>query len=135
MRRFLRQIVLLCALTVVSGFVAVSASAAQSPVVTDCNTHGKLTRHYSDVQLRTALSTMPADVKEYSDCYDVVNRTLLAQVASPHDTGIGGSGKSGGGSFLPTPLIVVLVLLALSAATFGVIALRRRWTGDTPTGS
>jgi hypothetical protein len=66
---------------------------------------------------------MPADVKEYTDCYDVIQRTLLAQ-AGGHGGGSGGSGS--GGSFLPTPLLVVLIVLALGAVSFSVAAIRRR---------
>jgi hypothetical protein len=67
---------------------------------------------------------MPADVKEYTDCYDVVQRQLLAQIGGGHGGGAGGSGS--GGSFLPTPLLVVLILLGLGAVSFGVVAIRRR---------
>ncbi len=74
-------------------------------------------------ELRHALATMPADVKEYSDCYDVINRALLAEIGGLH----GNAGNSSsGGSFLPTPVIVVLVILLLAAATLGALALRRR---------
>src|SRR5947209_5193343 len=100
----------LIALAVVVGALVAcaSASAAQTQVVTDCNTHGKLTRHYSVPQLRNALATLPADVKEYTDCYDVIQRALLLQVGgSSHGGGSdrkGGSSPGGGsgGSFLPT---------------------------------
>ena len=74
-------------------------------------------------ELRGALTTMPADVKEYTNCYDVIQRTLLAQVGG-HGGGSGGSGS--GGSFLPTPLLVVLILLGLGAVSFGAVAIRRR---------
>jgi len=128
----------LIALAVVVGALVAcaSASAAQTQVVTDCNTHGKLTRHYSVPQLRNALATLPADVKEYTDCYDVIQRALLLQVGgSSHGGGSGPGGGSSpgggsGGSFLPTPLIVVLALLALAGAGFGMAAARRRGGGE-----
>src|SRR5947209_1469516 len=107
-----------------------SASAAQTQVVTDCNTHGQLTRHYSVAQLRNALATLPADVKEYTDCYDVIQRALLAQLGGPSHGGGPGSGGGSGGSFLPTPLIVLLVLLALAGAGFGMAAARRRGSSE-----
>jgi hypothetical protein len=121
--------------TVACLLAAAPASAGQSPVTRDCNSHGRLTRHYSTAQLHTALSTMPADVKEYTDCYDVINRALLAQIASPHDGGGGDASQKSGGSFLPTPLVVILGLLGLAAAGFGAVAIRRRWSGGTSTGS
>lgn len=93
-------------------------------MISDCNTHGRLTQRYSVSQLRAALGTMPADVKEYTDCYDVIQRTLFAQLSSTH---VGGSGKSSsGGSFLPTPLIVVLAVLVVGALGLGAVALSRR---------
>jgi len=99
--------------------------APQSGAVADCNAHGQLTHQYTDSQLRIALGTMPADVKEYTDCYDVIQRALLAQVGSVHDSPASASGGSGG-SFLPTPVIVVLVVLVAVGAALGALALRRR---------
>jgi hypothetical protein len=104
------------------------ATAAQSPVVTDCVAHGKLTRSYTEQQLRTALSTMSANVKEYTDCSDVIERALLQALSHPTKPGKNSSSTSGG-SFLPTPVIVVLVLLVLAGVTFGAIAIRRRQGG------
>jgi hypothetical protein len=105
---------------------ASAAYAVQTQVVTDCNTHGALTQQYTAGQLRNALATLPADVKEYTDCYDVIQRALLAQLGSSGRGGGPGTGGGSGGSFLPTPLIIVLVLLALGGAGFGVLAARRR---------
>jgi hypothetical protein len=100
------------------------ALAAQSPALTDCFAHGQLTGHYSTSELRIALNTIPVSATQYTVCYDVIQRQLLAQVRTP---GPGtGSGSSSGGSFLPTPVIVVLVLLALGAVTFAAIAIRSR---------
>jgi hypothetical protein len=120
-----------------AGVLAASASAlvaapalgaGQSPAVADCNAHAQLTRTYTAKQLQNALATMPADIKEYTDCYDVIQRALLAQVSGRQAGGSRDSHGSGG-SFLPTPVIVVIVLLALAAATFGALALRRRAGG------
>ncbi len=105
--------------------VAPGALAA-SPVISDCNANGRLTRHYSVSQLQTALSTMPADVKEYTDCYDVIQRTLLSEASGSHLANPGSSQASTGGSFLPTPVIVVLVLVVLAGATLGAFVVRRR---------
>ena len=91
---------------------------------------GNLQQDEVDGQLRTALSTMPADVKEYTDCYDVIQRALLAQIGSSHQSGGGGQGS--GGSFLPTPLIVVLVVLVVGTAGFAAVAARRRGGGGGP---
>lgn len=118
----------MCALAATSGalMVAAPAALAAAPAVADCNSHGYLSRQYSTAQLEQALSTMPADIKEYTDCYDVINRTLLSQQGTAHGGGGAPTQSSGGGSFLPTPVLVVLVLLALAAAALGALAIRRR---------
>jgi hypothetical protein len=127
MRRLSRAVAVISALAVSAvGLVAAPpALAAQNPAITDCVAHVTLKGTYTSAQLRTALSTMSADVKEYTDCYDVIQRALLAQIGGSHQKG-NGSGSDSSGSFLPTPLIVVLVLLALGAVTFGAVAIRRR---------
>jgi hypothetical protein len=121
MRKLSILITLVCALATAS-----PAAAKQSVVVGDCVAHGQLTQTYSAGQLKTGLSTMSATVKEYTNCYDVIQRALLNEIGGvkvkPNTTAAAGSG----GSFLPTPVIVVLVLLALAGVTFGAIAIRRR---------
>jgi hypothetical protein len=122
MRRLLILIVLLaCACA-----APVAWAAGQTGPVADCNAHQQLTHHYSAAQLRRALNTMPADIKEYTDCYDVIQRQLLAQLGHPRPGAAAPKSSSSGGSFLPTPVIVVLVVLILAAAGFGALALRRR---------
>ena len=103
---------------------AAPASAKLSGAVADCNTHTRLTQTYTAAQLRTALNTMPADVKEYTDCYDVIQRALLADIGGIKADGSGSS--DGGSSFLPTPLLIVLGVLVVGAGVFAVIAYRRR---------
>jgi hypothetical protein len=99
-------------------------AATGSAALADCNGHDALTHVYSVAALQNALATMPATMKEYTDCQDVISRALTNALGSKGGTGGGGGGS--GSSFLPTPVIVVLVLLALAAATFGAIAVRRR---------
>ncbi len=119
MRTLVALTVLLCA---VGCLAAGSATAAGlSAPVADCDTHGQLTRSYSAAQLRSALATMPADVNEYTNCHDVIQRALLAKLGK-----LGDAGGSGGGSFLPTWLLVVLILLVLGGAALGAVALRNR---------
>jgi hypothetical protein len=110
------------------GVLAVPAHAAGlSPAAADCNAHGQLTKTYSVAQLRAALATLPADLAEYSNCHDVIQRALLAEVKGLHP----GTG-SGGGSFLPTWLLIVLIVLVLGGVGFAVAAVRRRDGGDVP---
>jgi hypothetical protein len=103
---------------------AVPAVAAPSPVIADCNSHGKLTQHYSVAQLHTALSAMPADVQEYTDCYNVIQNQLEAQVAGHKVDPNNSSGGGGGG--LSTPLLIVLVVVVLGGGALAGVALQRR---------
>ncbi len=104
---------------------AAPASAKFTAPVADCNAHTQLTRHYTPAQLKQALNTMPSDVKEYTDCYDVINRAYLAAIGEIK-SGAPASSSTGGSSFLPTPLLVLLGVLIVAAAGFGIVALRRR---------
>ena len=97
-----------------------------APAVVDCNLHAALTRNYTIPQLQNALATMPADVREYSDCYTVIQHQLLLQLGELH--GQGGAGQ-GGGPFLPAWLIVILAVLVATAGGFGVLAVRNRRAG------
>jgi hypothetical protein len=99
---------------------APAAGAGGNPIINDCFTHGRLTRQYSVPALRHALAVMPAEVKQYSNCYDVI-QTSLANGGKP-----GGLGSGGGGSFLPTPVLVVLIIVVLALVTAGAIGYRRR---------
>ena len=100
------------------------AWGAQPSPVADCNAHLRLTRYYTPQQLQQGLNTMPADIKEYTDCYGVLQNQLLAELGAGHVHSVPTAGS--GGSFLPTPLLVVLGVLVLAAAGFGVVAVRRR---------
>jgi hypothetical protein len=122
MRRWYAPLAVSCALCVCAAVAAPATGAGLSGPVSDCNAHGTLTRHYTTQQLQKALATMPADIKEYTSCPDVINHQLLVQLGKlPSSGGLGG----GGGSFLPVWLIVVLALLVAGGAAFGVVAMRR----------
>jgi hypothetical protein len=100
-------------------------AAGGAAVLADCNSHNTLTRTYGVPALENALRTMPADVQEYTDCRDVIQRALLAEEGRLRQ-GSAPATASSGGSFLPTPVIVALALLALAAASLGALAWRRR---------
>jgi hypothetical protein len=123
---------LLITLLAVLAALAVGASSpapalADASVLSDCNAHQRLTEQRSVAALRAALSSMPADVKEYTNCYDVIQRALLAELGGGHTSGTAPSSSSGsGGSFFSAPVIVVVGVLILAAGAFGVLALRRR---------
>ena len=99
-----------------------AAATGVSAPVADCYAHGMLTHHYSAAELSKALATMPADIAEYSNCHDVLEHAMLADLGKLG----GGGGSGGGGSFMPTWLLVVLALLVLGGASFGAVALRNR---------
>lgn len=122
MKRRSRSVIALVGVLLGCTLCAAPAVAGLTPPVADCNQHATLTHSYSVLALRTALNTMPADVQEYTDCYDVIQRALLAQLGHQHSSGSGG----GGGSFLPTPVVIVLILLGLSGVSFAVMVLTRR---------
>jgi hypothetical protein len=109
---------------------APAALGAGNPVISECSNTGQLTHTYPLPELRHALATLPASVKEYTDCSDVINQAIVAALGSK--TSKGGSGKSSGGSFLPTPVIVILVVLILAAVVFGAMAIRSRRQGPGP---
>jgi Spy/CpxP family protein refolding chaperone len=125
-----RAITLLAVVSALSLGAPIAAAAASggtaSQAITDCNDHGQLTQHYSSSTLRAALAQMPVDVKEYTDCYDVIERQLFKQLGTSAPGSATATGSSSGGSFLPTWLIIVIVILALAAITFGALAIRRR---------
>jgi hypothetical protein len=99
--------------------------AGGNAIINDCQSTGKLSHSYTLAELRHALAVMPASVKQYTSCYDVITQGILT-VRSGKKTGpTGGSG----GSFLPTPVIIILVVLILAAVTFGALAIRRRRMG------
>ena len=124
MRKLLLMIVLVYLLGALGGAMlpAPAAAAGLSPPVADCEQHGQLTRNYSAAELRQALSTMPAEVAEYTNCPNVIRQALLNQI---HGLKGGGSG-GGGGSFLPAWVIAILAVLAATAAGSAALAVRNR---------
>ncbi len=122
-----RLIVLISALVAIALSLCTAPGAGASSgseVIADCYKHLTLTRTYSVAVLQDAVKTIPAEVAEYTDCRDVIERALLTEEGKLHRSG-SATGGSSGSSFLPTPLIVVLVVLALAAVGLGVLAVRR----------
>jgi hypothetical protein len=76
-----------------------------STVYRDCETNGQLTGHYSRAELQSALSNIPSQMAEYSDCQAIIQRALLS-ASTPSGGHHGGSstivpasrGRGGGGS-------------------------------------
>jgi hypothetical protein len=86
-------------LIVLVAFCALGAPAAQAnyrDVIKDCAQDGTLDKKYSDADLMKAKKNLPADVKEYSDCSEVIAAAIGG--AGKHSGGGGnGGGASGGG--------------------------------------
>jgi hypothetical protein len=83
LRRLLAAAVLSFCLLVPAG----SALASGADVLKDCNNNGHLTKTYTQKELHQALAQMPADLREYSDCANIIRQAEL-----------GLSGGPGGGS-------------------------------------
>lgn len=116
------------ALAIAGASTPVALAAGGNPIINDCQSTGRLSHSYTLQELRHALAVMPASVKQYTSCYDVISQGILT-VQSGKKTGpTGGSGSS----FLPTPVIIILVILILAAVTFGALAIRRRHAGAEP---
>ncbi len=119
--RSLRPLLIACALA--GALLVPSQALALSPVITDCNTHNALTHHYSVSQLRHALATMPADVKEYTACYQIIDDQLFRQLGRRVPGS--GSGSSGGGSFVSTPILIAVIVVILLGGGLAYAAWRR----------
>ena len=111
-----------------------SAKQLGNEAVKDCYSHGRLTRHYTKAELRTALAVMPAYVQQYSDCQSVLESALANGTVKANGTG------GGGGSSISAPVIIAIVVVVLAIVTFGGILIRRRrgladgaLDGDAPT--
>jgi H+/Cl- antiporter ClcA len=110
-----------------TAFATPPALAAGNAIINDCQSNGQLTHPYTVAQLRHALSVMPASVKQYTSCFDVVQNALVSARKNHGTTPV--SSSKGSSSFLPTPVIIILVVLILGALTFGALAIRRRRGG------
>jgi hypothetical protein len=124
----MRLIAVVCAAAALAGASAgapVALAAVGNAVINDCESNGQLTHPYTLQELQHALAVMPASIKQYTNCYDVIQEAILKSHGRT-----GSAGTSSGSSFLPTPVIVILVVLILAAITFGAIAVRRRATAN-----
>ena len=108
-----------------AGSIALAAKPVGNPVLADCNANGVITHNFTLAQLRHALAIMPASDKQYGDCPDAIQAAIIKVKANKPIVSDSGSG----GSFLPTPVIIILVVLILAGVTFGALAVRRRNAG------
>jgi hypothetical protein len=124
-RRVLGILALGCLLGLVSAAPPVAAAGLTPDA--DCQRNGRLTQSYTAGELKAGLTNMPAYQREYSGCYNVLQQALLLKIGA-----LKAGGSSGGSSFLPTWLIVVLAILVVGGVAFGIVALRNRGSGRGP---
>jgi hypothetical protein len=127
-----RLTALVCAVLTlaVPAAMATPALGAGNAIINDCQSHGQLTHPYTVTQLRHALAVMPATVKQYTSCFDVVQSALVS-ARKNHGVAPAHGGGGGSSSFLPTPVIIIIVVVLLAAVTFGALAIRRRRAGTS----
>ena len=91
-RKRIRHIpaILIAALGVLAAGAPAASAANYHDAIRDCNDDGVLQGHYSRSTLRQARNHLPASLREYSDCADVLARAL----ASAGKTGGTGGGQS-----------------------------------------
>ena len=142
--RPMRALKLFACVWLVAGGLAVAAGnavASQSPAA-DCNDHGyKLTQSYTVAELEHALATMPASIKEYTPCYQVIQQELDKVIGTGTGTGTGTTSSGSSSSFLSGPLIVIVIVLVLAGGGAAYLASRRKpsdgedgQAGDQPAG-
>jgi len=81
-------------LAVLAATAQVASAGDYHAAIRDCNDDGVLQGHYSLHTLRQARAHLPASLREYSDCADVLARAIAA-------AGRPGSGGSAGGGSAP----------------------------------
>ena len=65
---------------------AIATYTVNYSIVHDCTANGRLTHPYTASQLRRALATMPATIKAYTDCSNVIRRALGTQANKPNSS-------------------------------------------------
>jgi hypothetical protein len=79
--------------------VAAPAAMAgtRGDIIRDCENDGRLDGNYTPSEIRDARNNLPADVDQYSNCRDVLNRALGGTGDKQVGGGSGGGGPLGGG--------------------------------------
>jgi hypothetical protein len=93
MRRALLLTALLCLLAPASGFA--STASEGNRVIRDCSSDGEINGKYSQGAYKYALSHLPSDLAEYTNCADAIRQAQAAAAAG--NSGGGGGGGTGGG--------------------------------------
>jgi hypothetical protein len=75
-----------------------AARAGGGDVIRDCEAHGGLTGTYSQSEYSAALKSLPADLKEYSNCQAIIASARASAASKKSKGGNTSSSSSGGGS-------------------------------------
>jgi len=98
LRNITIALVALCALAVAAP-AAWAKDGNYHHVISECYNTGQLNgSKYTRHALREARDNLPSDIKEYSDCFDLISAALAAPPPRPRPSGGGGGGGAGGGS-------------------------------------
>ena len=127
MRRLLQPTVTLalCCLLCAVAVPAARAATGTNPVIVDCEQHNYVLQgHYTLAELQRAYDSVPAQLREYTTCAQVIQSAITALLAGHHVHGNTG-GSSGGGSGL-TIVIVAVVVIVLAGGGVAVFAGRKR---------
>ncbi len=103
------------------------AKSGVSPALTDCLKHERLTRTYTIDQIRAALAELPVNAAEYTPCFNVLSNALTQEIKLVKQSQAAPS--SSGGSFLPTPILIAVILIVVVGAGLAYTS-RRRGPGD-----
>jgi hypothetical protein len=84
--------------TLLLAFLLPAATAGASPrqVIRDCTDNGTIDSYHSQSDYQGALTNMPSDVDEYTDCRRLIEAAKRRDARRP-DPGTTGTGASGGG--------------------------------------
>jgi len=95
MRRALLLTILLCLLS------PAAALGSGQDVVRDCADNGTIDGNHPDSDYASALSSLPTDVDEYTDCRQIISRARRDNAGGSSGGGSSGGGTFGGGFDLP----------------------------------
>jgi hypothetical protein len=123
-----------------AGGASGASSLCGDKVLSDWADNGRLDGVYPLRCYQAAMSKMPADLRDYTDAGDVIQRALTRAVTSSGGRGLGSEVAAGttpnvGGestTALPLPLLVLIgvSVAVLAAGALGHLARRRRVPSD-----
>jgi len=96
----LRRLLAVAVLSVCLLVPAAPTLASGADVLKDCSNNGRLSKTYTQKEYRQALAQMPTDLREYSDCANIIRRAELGLAGG---TGTGGGGGTSTGANAQNP--------------------------------